>query len=60
MAKNIKGYTGPYFIDGGYYIHQHVTNIGKANNGSGGINLNYQQQKKNALNASKNYYKNLF
>ena len=60
MAKNIKGYAGPYFVDGGYYIHQHVTNIGKAGNGSGGINLNYQQQKKNALNASKNYYKNLF
>jgi hypothetical protein len=63
MAKR-GGYTGPYYYSGAdFYIHQHVENIGRANKGrsktDNSLYKTFYSQRKNALQASKNRYKQL-
>jgi hypothetical protein len=56
------GYTGPIPRYGGYYIHYHQENIGKAG-GHGivpDITAIFQNQKKSALEATKSAYKTMF
>lgn len=56
-------YTGNILINGQYYIHKHMENIGKANNRNlkpSDLVLNYQYQKEQAFNTSKNIFQKLF
>ena len=53
-------YTGKLKWENDFYIHQHVYNIGKANNMSLSANAlmsNYEQQKKQAIETSKSIFK---
>lgn len=55
------GYTGPINRFGGYYIHYHQTNIGKAENHKIPNIINvFQTQRERVLRESKNIYRKLF
>lgn len=61
--SNIKTeyYSGPISRKGGYYIHYHQENIGKAENNSVPDIINvFKSQKQKALQESKNAYKYMF